>query len=166
MVRLSNKNARLLTWRLLIWGGRWGSNPRQQESQSCALPTELRPPYCIYLRQSCQMARPAGLEPATIRLEGGCSIQLSYGRLSICKSRFKAFGCSRNLATPAFAVLPSDWLCSTSGANVIEASITRQQGKIKKFSYIKELRENSRTRLCPGVSPCENAPPFSILSNG
>ena len=26
------------------WGGRWGSNPRQQESQSCTLPTELRPP--------------------------------------------------------------------------------------------------------------------------
>ncbi len=26
------------------------------------------------------MARPAGFEPATIRLEGGCSIQLSYGR--------------------------------------------------------------------------------------
>ena len=32
----------------LIWGGRWGSNPRQQESQSCALPTELRPPYCLF----------------------------------------------------------------------------------------------------------------------
>lgn len=30
-----------------------------------------------------QMAHPAGLEPATIRLEGGCSIQLSYGHLSI-----------------------------------------------------------------------------------
>ena len=27
------------------------------------------------------MVRPAGLEPATIRLEGGCSIQLSYGRV-------------------------------------------------------------------------------------
>ena len=26
------------------------------------------------------MVRPAGLEPATTRLEGGCSIQLSYGR--------------------------------------------------------------------------------------
>ncbi len=26
------------------------------------------------------MVRPAGFEPATIRLEGGCSIQLSYGR--------------------------------------------------------------------------------------
>ena len=28
------------------WGDRRGSNPRQQESQSWALPTELRPPYC------------------------------------------------------------------------------------------------------------------------
>ena len=27
-----------------------------------------------------EVARPAGFEPATIRLEGGCSIQLSYGR--------------------------------------------------------------------------------------
>ena len=26
------------------WGGRWGSNPRPPESQSGALPTELRPP--------------------------------------------------------------------------------------------------------------------------
>lgn len=26
------------------WGERWGSNPRQPESQSGALPTELRPP--------------------------------------------------------------------------------------------------------------------------
>ena len=25
--------------------------------------------------------RPAGFEPATTRLEGGCSIQLSYGRV-------------------------------------------------------------------------------------
>ena len=29
----------------------------------------------------CPMARPAGFEPATTRLEGGCSIQLSYGRM-------------------------------------------------------------------------------------
>ncbi len=36
-------------------------------------------PYSLRRR----LARPAGLEPATIRLEGGCSIQLSYGR-SIC----------------------------------------------------------------------------------
>ena len=28
----------------LVWGGRWGLNPRPPESQSGALPTELRPP--------------------------------------------------------------------------------------------------------------------------
>ena len=27
------------------WGGRWESNPRPQEPQSCALPAELRPPH-------------------------------------------------------------------------------------------------------------------------
>ena len=26
--------------------------------------------------------RPAGIEPATIRLEGGCSVRLSYGRFA------------------------------------------------------------------------------------
>ena len=29
-----------------------------------------------------KMVRPAGFEPATTRLEGGCSIQLSYGRIA------------------------------------------------------------------------------------
>ena len=75
-----NENARQCLAFSGIWGGRRGSNPRHQEPQSCALPTELRPPYCICLCQKPDMAHPAGLEPATIRLEGGCSIQLSYGR--------------------------------------------------------------------------------------
>ena len=30
------------------WGGRWGLNPRPPESQSGALPTELRPPLFLY----------------------------------------------------------------------------------------------------------------------
>lgn len=115
------------------------------------------------LCQDCQMARPAGLEPATIRLEGGCSIQLSYGRLSICKRRLKAFGFGEPCDS-TFAVLPSDWLCSTSGANVIELITGRQQGKLKKFSYLKELRENPGVRLCPTAWSCENARPFSIPS--
>ena len=39
------------------------------------------------------MVRPAGLEPATIRLEGGCSIQLSYGRvLDLIKVVLKMVG--------------------------------------------------------------------------
>ena len=37
----------LTAWRHpnFLWGERWGSNPRQPEPQSGALPTELRPPY-------------------------------------------------------------------------------------------------------------------------
>ena len=38
------------------------------------------------------MACPAGFEPATCRLEGGCSIQLSYGAVGKLSSRFGRFG--------------------------------------------------------------------------
>ena len=62
---------RLHIWPLYDKGERWDSNPRQPESQSGALPTELRSPY----------TRLAGLEPATLGLEGRCSIQLSYRRI-------------------------------------------------------------------------------------
>ena len=37
------------------------------------------------------MAHPAGLEPATIRLEGGCSIQLSYRRMTDDKNIMRYF---------------------------------------------------------------------------
>ena len=57
------------------WGERGELNPRPQEPQSCALPTELRPP-----SSSEVMARLRGLEPLTYGLEVRCSIQLSYRR--------------------------------------------------------------------------------------
>ena len=36
------------------WGGRWGLNPRPPESQSGALPTELRPPLTAILLPDCE----------------------------------------------------------------------------------------------------------------
>ena len=91
---------------LLLWGGRWDSNPRHPEPQSGALPAELYPPYPIFAlaapAKTCQcgfggegadpaetpecrlrqMARLKGLEPLTHCLEGSCSIHLSYRRIS------------------------------------------------------------------------------------
>ena len=66
------------------WGGWRGSNPRQPESQSGALPTELQPPLQHFqtLNIKLHMVRLTGFEPVTIRLEGGCSILLSYRRMT------------------------------------------------------------------------------------
>ena len=71
------------------WGERWDSNPRQPESQSGALPTELRSP---------RMARLAGLEPATLGLEGRCSIQLSHKRNQINQNLYNT-GRGRRIRT-------------------------------------------------------------------
>ena len=46
------------------------------------------------------MVRPAGLEPATTRLEGGCSIQLSYGRVLDFTFLVLKYGRSGGIRTP------------------------------------------------------------------
>jgi hypothetical protein len=48
---------------------------------------DLRHSTATTLAKHGKMARPAGFEPATTRLEGGCSIQLSYGRAYAVASR-------------------------------------------------------------------------------
>ena len=64
------------------WGERWESNPRPSGPQSDALPIELLPP-----RRVCILARQKGLEPLTPALEGRCSIQLSYWRIT-CQKKY------------------------------------------------------------------------------
>ena len=84
-----------------------------------------------HLYQNRQMAHPAGLEPATTRLEGGCSIQLSYGRLSICIiDADPSLGCSR---TNRFAVPshPTDAVLDKR-ANLTEAFQPKSTAIIKK----------------------------------
>lgn len=46
------------------------------------------------------MVRPAGLEPAALGLEGRCSIQLSYGRLTVHPSEHSENGRGREIRTP------------------------------------------------------------------
>ncbi len=46
--------------------------------------------------QTYQMARLTGFEPVTIRLEGGCSIQLSYRRIT-ADIKYQAFLCLEEL---------------------------------------------------------------------
>ena len=54
-------------------GDRWDSNPQPSEPQSDAPP--------LSYDHHALLARPAGLEPTTLDLEGPCSVQLSYERL-------------------------------------------------------------------------------------
>ena len=184
------------------WGERRGSNPRPQEPQSCALPTELRPPssairynhvfrayilsLAVYrltdshfkpkrplrgrlglarlagqihkrslvcsplrgasgvqssygrlsnegprrtdshfkpkrpLRGRLGLARLAGLEPATLGLEGRCSIQMSYRRFGLRRSGDDGRG--RGIRTPD-PLLPKQVRYQTALCPVISASI-------------------------------------------
>ncbi len=46
-------------------------------------------------RQGLKELRPSGFEPLTYRLEGGCSIQLSYGRFFITNAGCMTFSTVR-----------------------------------------------------------------------
>src|SRR5439155_17647388 len=70
-----------------------------------------------------RLATPAGLEPATSRLEGECSIQLSYGVVSCAVAGIRAALSHRRAA----AAIASDGLAALrrgpSGAHAIVAEI-------------------------------------------
>ena len=72
-VQRFSKPALSATQATLLWGERWDSNPRHEEPQSSALPTELRPPFVAI----------SGLEPLLFWIWIRCFNQLSY----IAKSR-------------------------------------------------------------------------------
>ncbi len=90
------------------------------------------------------MVRPAGLEPATTRLEGGCSIQLSYGRvLDLMFLVLKLWSEWRDSnprhSAPKADALPDcatlrilNMQCISSGAHNIHAPWLRQR-KNKKY---------------------------------
>ncbi len=78
------KTPGLVAWRFLEYGVDDGNRTHDTRSHNPVLYQLSYAHHIAMLVPDCQMARPAGLEPATIRLEGGCSIQLSYGRLFIC----------------------------------------------------------------------------------
>ena len=121
----ANKNARLLPG-ALEYGVDDGNRTHDTRSHNPVLYQLSYAHHIALLVPLRQMARPAGLEPATIRLEGGCSIQLSYGRFYICQGRVQAVGLVSDLLITALTVLPSVLLCSTSGAHVIEGALSRQ----------------------------------------
>lgn len=54
---------------------------------------EKRPPdRFLQWAMHCDKACPAGFEPATVRLEGGCSIQLSYGHFVTRAEKYRDEG--------------------------------------------------------------------------
>ncbi len=95
------------------------------------------------------MAHPAGFEPATIRLEGGCSIQLSYGHLlesEPSQALEKVVGvegfepptfCSQSRRATGLRYTPKlEMLCVSSGAHHIDEAFTRQRKNIKISIYL------------------------------
>ena len=97
------------------------------------------------------MVRPAGLEPATTRLEGGCSIQLSYGRRTGMNpwGYIKMVGvegfepptfCSQSRRATGLRYTPNvEMPCISSGAHHSHGAGTRQRKSFKNLNLFANL---------------------------
>ncbi len=98
------------------------------------------------------MARPAGLEPATLGLEGRCSIQMSYGRIKnqpCHHAARKKFGRGREIRTPDI-LLPKQARYQTALYPVTFPlpSTTSQEGDCcERPVYYSWIRDESTTNI-------------------
>jgi hypothetical protein len=95
-------------------------------------PTSAENPWTLLDPEKSKMARPLGLEPRTLCLEGRCSIQLSYGRTrrnrqSLASRDKQACACSRLLACfPAQMPRLGNAVASTGQAQMSDGQPTRK----------------------------------------
>ncbi len=85
------------------WGGRWGLNPRPLESQSSALPAELRPPLTRHCTSNPKSGAPGRTRTCNHRLR----------RPVLCPVELQAHGCRMSRVVGADGFEPPT-LCSQS----------------------------------------------------
>ena len=94
-----------------MWQGVWESNPLTLGQSQVSASIDLPP---TRSKKTNFMVRPAGVEPATIRVGGGDSIHLSYGRLSVWHARKELNPQPSALEAPALPIeLPTYNLAET-----------------------------------------------------
>ena len=99
---------------------------------------ELRPPYCV------QVARLAGLEPATYSLEGCCSILLSYRRSPDRVIRLKNF--ERMVGAERFE-LPTLWSQTRCATRLRYAPNKSSCSKAADNMHLKAVRQSLNRHL-------------------
>jgi hypothetical protein len=96
-----------------------------------------------------RMARPAGLEPATLGLEGRCSIQLSYGRFNL-------------------ASIKRDYLSLQTSTRPCDASASLPQSAAK-FAFVPETTQvivaPIKAEQRPRSSNCHYLIRFEVLAD-